>query len=208
MARVGGQLPDAAVLTVDQYWVGVDVDLDHDWPPWLGRGVECSFCIRARIAVMHFEVTRMRDVDLLDGPSSARRRSRQPRQWPRLIGPFSSRAESSRSIVGVGFGSRIARNPYTPNVGARPRYFAGRASEVEDFRILLRRLAAGSPTTKTGSQSTPRSPRRPTLDHRWPTQPVGRSSRPLRWRGARPRRARHSGPSPAPGTDARHPSRR
>jgi hypothetical protein len=36
-----------------------------------------------------------------------------------------------------------ARNPYTPNAGAPPRYFAGRAAEVEDFRILLRRLAAG-----------------------------------------------------------------
>ena len=36
-----------------------------------------------------------------------------------------------------------ARNPYTPNAGAPPRYFAGRATEVEDFRILLRRLAAG-----------------------------------------------------------------
>ncbi|WP_380169765.1 ATP-binding protein [Jannaschia sp. R86511] len=36
-----------------------------------------------------------------------------------------------------------ARNPYTPNAGAPPRYFAGRATEVEDFRILLQRLAAG-----------------------------------------------------------------
>ena len=36
-----------------------------------------------------------------------------------------------------------ARNPYTPNAGAPPRYFAGRASEIEDFRVLLRRLAAG-----------------------------------------------------------------
>ncbi|ACZ29072.1 ATPase [Xylanimonas cellulosilytica DSM 15894] len=36
-----------------------------------------------------------------------------------------------------------ARNPYTPNAGAPPRYFAGRAAEVEDFRILLKRLAAG-----------------------------------------------------------------
>lgn len=36
-----------------------------------------------------------------------------------------------------------ARNPYTPIAGAPPRYFAGRASEVEDFRVLLRRLAAG-----------------------------------------------------------------
>ncbi len=36
-----------------------------------------------------------------------------------------------------------ARNPYTPNAGVPPRYFAGRATEVEDFRILLRRLAAG-----------------------------------------------------------------
>lgn len=36
-----------------------------------------------------------------------------------------------------------ARNPYTPNAGAPPRYFAGRAAEVEDFRVLLKRLAAG-----------------------------------------------------------------
>lgn len=36
-----------------------------------------------------------------------------------------------------------ARNPYTPNAGAPPRYLAGRTTEVEDFRILLRRLAAG-----------------------------------------------------------------
>jgi hypothetical protein len=36
-----------------------------------------------------------------------------------------------------------ARNPYTPNAGAPPRYFAGRATEVDDFRILLRRLARG-----------------------------------------------------------------
>ena len=36
-----------------------------------------------------------------------------------------------------------ARNPYTPNAGAPPRFFAGRATEVEDFRILLQRLARG-----------------------------------------------------------------
>ena len=36
-----------------------------------------------------------------------------------------------------------ARNPYTPNAGAPPRYFAGRAAEVDDFRVLLKRLAAG-----------------------------------------------------------------
>ena len=36
-----------------------------------------------------------------------------------------------------------ARNPYTPNAGAPPRYFAGRATEVEDFRVLLKRLANG-----------------------------------------------------------------
>lgn len=36
-----------------------------------------------------------------------------------------------------------ARNPYTPNAGAPPRYFAGRAAEVEDFRILLKRLGRG-----------------------------------------------------------------
>lgn len=36
-----------------------------------------------------------------------------------------------------------ARNPYTPNAGAPPRYLAGRRSEVEDFRVLLQRLSAG-----------------------------------------------------------------
>jgi AAA ATPase domain len=36
-----------------------------------------------------------------------------------------------------------ARNPYTPNAGAPPRYLAGRATEVDDFRILLQRLANG-----------------------------------------------------------------
>jgi len=36
-----------------------------------------------------------------------------------------------------------ARNPYTPNAGAPPRYLAGRRTEVEDFRVLLRRLANG-----------------------------------------------------------------
>jgi hypothetical protein len=36
-----------------------------------------------------------------------------------------------------------ARNPYTPNAGAPPRYLAGRRTEVEDFRILLKRLGGG-----------------------------------------------------------------
>lgn len=36
-----------------------------------------------------------------------------------------------------------ARNPYTPNAGAPPRYLAGRRSEVDDFRVLLKRLGAG-----------------------------------------------------------------
>ncbi|MBC3760123.1 AAA family ATPase [Quadrisphaera oryzae] len=36
-----------------------------------------------------------------------------------------------------------ARNPYTPNAGAPPRHLAGRASEVEDFRTLLKRLQRG-----------------------------------------------------------------
>ena len=36
-----------------------------------------------------------------------------------------------------------ATNPYTPNAGAPPRYLAGRRAEVDEFRILLRRLAKG-----------------------------------------------------------------
>jgi len=36
-----------------------------------------------------------------------------------------------------------ARNPYTPNAGAPPRFLAGRRAEVEDFRILLQRLSRG-----------------------------------------------------------------
>ncbi|WP_299039466.1 ATP-binding protein [uncultured Pseudokineococcus sp.] len=36
-----------------------------------------------------------------------------------------------------------ATNPYTPNAGAPPRYLAGRRAEVEDFRVLLRRLSRG-----------------------------------------------------------------
>jgi hypothetical protein len=36
-----------------------------------------------------------------------------------------------------------ARNPYTPNAGAPPRYLAGRRAEVEDFRVLLKRLGNG-----------------------------------------------------------------
>ncbi len=34
-------------------------------------------------------------------------------------------------------------NPYTPNAGAEPRYLAGRESELESFRVLLRRLKKG-----------------------------------------------------------------
>jgi hypothetical protein len=36
-----------------------------------------------------------------------------------------------------------ARNPYTPNAGAPPRFLAGRRAEVEDFRVLLKRLGSG-----------------------------------------------------------------
>jgi AAA ATPase domain len=36
-----------------------------------------------------------------------------------------------------------ARNPYTPNAGAPPRFLAGRRAEVEDFRVLLKRLLGG-----------------------------------------------------------------
>lgn len=36
-----------------------------------------------------------------------------------------------------------ARNPYTPNAGAPPRYLAGRRAEVDDFRVLLQRLQRG-----------------------------------------------------------------
>jgi hypothetical protein len=36
-----------------------------------------------------------------------------------------------------------ARNPYTPNAGAPPRFLAGRRTEVEDFRVLLKRLGSG-----------------------------------------------------------------
>jgi hypothetical protein len=36
-----------------------------------------------------------------------------------------------------------ARNPYTPNAGAPPRFLAGRRTEVDDFRLLLQRLRAG-----------------------------------------------------------------
>jgi type II secretory pathway predicted ATPase ExeA len=36
-----------------------------------------------------------------------------------------------------------ARNPYTPNAGARPAHLAGRRVELEDFDILLKRLASG-----------------------------------------------------------------
>lgn len=34
-------------------------------------------------------------------------------------------------------------NPYTPNAGAEPRYLAGRAPELDSFRILLRRMKKG-----------------------------------------------------------------
>ncbi|MDX6370874.1 MAG: hypothetical protein QOG93_2376 [Gaiellaceae bacterium] len=34
-------------------------------------------------------------------------------------------------------------NPYTPNAGAPPRFLAGRRSQVEDFRVLLKRLGRG-----------------------------------------------------------------
>ncbi len=36
-----------------------------------------------------------------------------------------------------------ARNPYTPNAGAPPRFLAGRRTELDDFRVLLRRLMNG-----------------------------------------------------------------
>lgn len=36
-----------------------------------------------------------------------------------------------------------ARNPYTPNAGAPPRYLAGRRTETDDFRMLLKRLLRG-----------------------------------------------------------------
>ena len=36
-----------------------------------------------------------------------------------------------------------ANNPYTPHAGAPPRYLAGRRTEVDDFRTLLRRLGRG-----------------------------------------------------------------
>lgn len=36
-----------------------------------------------------------------------------------------------------------ARSPYTPNAGAPPKYLAGRANELEDFRVLLKRLSQG-----------------------------------------------------------------
>jgi hypothetical protein len=36
-----------------------------------------------------------------------------------------------------------SRNPYTPNAGAPPRFLAGRRTEVDDFRTLLRRLTRG-----------------------------------------------------------------
>lgn len=36
-----------------------------------------------------------------------------------------------------------ATNPYTPNAGAPPPYLAGRGTEIDDFRLLLRRLSNG-----------------------------------------------------------------
>jgi len=36
-----------------------------------------------------------------------------------------------------------ATNPYTPNAGAPPPYLAGRAMELEEFRLLLKRLGNG-----------------------------------------------------------------
>ncbi len=36
-----------------------------------------------------------------------------------------------------------AVNPYTPNAAAPPRFLAGRRTEVDDFRTLLRRLGRG-----------------------------------------------------------------
>lgn len=38
-----------------------------------------------------------------------------------------------------------ARNPYTPNAGARPAHLAGRRVELEDFDVLLKRLSSGRP---------------------------------------------------------------
>ena len=35
-------------------------------------------------------------------------------------------------------------NPYTPNAGAKPPVLVGREHEMEDFRVLLRRLTAGN----------------------------------------------------------------
>ncbi|AMM19856.1 ATPase [Frondihabitans sp. PAMC 28766] len=37
------------------------------------------------------------------------------------------------------------RNPYTPNAGAQPPFLAGRRVQLEDFGILLQRLALGRP---------------------------------------------------------------
>lgn len=42
-ARVGGQVPDLAVLMVDQHEAGVDVDRGQ--VSQLGRGVKCPVCI-------------------------------------------------------------------------------------------------------------------------------------------------------------------
>jgi len=89
-----------------------------------------------------------------------------------------------------------ATNPYTPNAGAPPPFLAGRGMELEEFRLLLRRLANGytekslvvtglrgvgktvllleyqkSRRRRTGLQSTRRSPRTRHLGHRWQIWP-------------------------------------
>jgi len=35
-------------------------------------------------------------------------------------------------------------NPYTPNAGSRPPELAGRAAELEQFRVLIGRLKRGT----------------------------------------------------------------
>ena len=79
-----------------------------------------------------------------------------PCQMPSVTGPLGGPVRGARFselnwsyliLLRLSGGDKVwvdrARNPYTPNAGAAPRYFAGRAAEVEDFRVLLRRLAAG-----------------------------------------------------------------
>jgi hypothetical protein len=36
------------------------------------------------------------------------------------------------------------KNPYTPNAGSRPPALAGRHAELEQFRVLVGRLARGA----------------------------------------------------------------